>query len=86
MNCNIYKKDYKVKYCIGCELEKTDSELKDGYCPIHPNLKIEEIEEENFFFRFSKYQKPLLEFYEKNLQSYGRQFIGLHFWSAWTSC
>ncbi len=38
----------------------------DGKCPDHPNLNIEILEEENYFFRFSKYQKPLLEFYEKN--------------------
>lgn len=63
---DIYKKNYKVKYCIGCELEKTDSELVDGKCPIHPNRDIEIIEEENYFFKYSKYQKPLLDFYTKN--------------------
>lgn len=67
-NGDIYKKDYKIKYCVGCELEKTDSELENGKCPIHPNLEIEIIEEENYFFKFSKYQKPLLELYEKNPQ------------------
>lgn len=60
---DIYKKEYKVKYCVGCELEKTDSELEDGKCPIHPNRDIEIREEENYFFRWSKYQKPLLEYY-----------------------
>jgi methionyl-tRNA synthetase len=64
-NGDIYKKNYKVKYCVGCELEKTESELSDGKCPIHPNLELETIDEENYFFRFSKYQKPLLELYEK---------------------
>lgn len=63
---DIYKKLYKIKYCIGCELEKSDSELEDGKCPIHPNLEIESREEENYFFKWSNYQKPLLEFYEKN--------------------
>jgi methionyl-tRNA synthetase len=66
-NGDIYKKLYKIKYCVGCELEKTDSELVDGKCPLHPNLEIETIEEENYFFRFSKYQDALLGFYEKNL-------------------
>jgi methionyl-tRNA synthetase len=65
-NGDIYKKLYKTKYCVGCELEKTDSELVDGKCPLHPNQNLEIIEEENYFFKFSKYQKPLLEFYEKN--------------------
>ncbi len=66
-NGDIYKKNYKIKYCVGCELEKTDSELNEGgHCPLHPNQKLEIIEEENYFFRFSKFQKPLLDFYEKN--------------------
>ena len=66
-NGDIYKKIYKVKYCVGCELEKTESELDEqGHCLIHPHLNIELIDEENYFFRFSKYQKPLLDFYEKH--------------------
>lgn len=63
-NGDIYKKEYKVKYCVGCELEKTDSELENGKCPVHPNLELELIEEENYFFRFSKYGKKLLEIYD----------------------
>lgn len=63
---DIYKKLYKVKYCIGCELEKTDSELDDGKCPLHPNRELEIREEENYFFRWSRYQKPLLDFYDAN--------------------
>lgn len=62
----IYKKQYKIKYCVGCELEKTDSELVDGKCPIHPNRDIELIDEENYFFKFSEFQKPLLDLYKKN--------------------
>ena len=64
---DIYKKNYKMKYCIGCELEKTNSELNEkGQCPLHPDHEIETINEENYFFKFSKYQKQLLGFYEKN--------------------
>lgn len=62
----IYKKNYTTKYCVGCELEKTDSELVDDKCPIHPSLQIELIEEENYFFKFSEFQKPLLKLYEEN--------------------
>ena len=65
-NGDIYKKMYKVKYCVGCELEKTESELVDGKCPLHPNAELELIEEENYFFRFSKYQDKLLELYKNN--------------------
>lgn len=62
----IYKKKYQVKYCVGCELEKTDSELVNGKCSIHPNQDIELIDEENYFFKFSSFKKPLLDLYEKN--------------------
>lgn len=64
---DIYKKLYKVKYCVGCELEKTDSELNDnGRCPMHSNRDLDIREEENYFFRWSKYQEPLLSLYEAN--------------------
>ena len=65
---DIYKAKYKIKYCIGCELEKTDSELVDGKCPLHPNLTLEIREEENYFFRYSKYQDALLKLYKTNPQ------------------
>lgn len=63
---DIYKKNYQLKYCVGCELEKTDSELADGRCSIHPNLEIELINEENYFFRWSTYQKKLLKLYKEH--------------------
>lgn len=62
----IYKKNYEVKYCVGCELEKTDSELVDGKCPLHPKLEIELRNEENYFFKFSAFTEKLLKFYEEN--------------------
>src|SRR3989338_1105325 len=61
---DIYKKLYSVKYCVGCELEKTDSELENGRCPIHPNRELEFREEENYFFRFSNYTEKLKKFYD----------------------
>ena len=51
-NNDIYKKNYQVKYCVGCELEKTESELVDGKCPYHPGQELELIDEENFFLIF----------------------------------
>ena len=62
-NGDIYKKQYRVKYCVGCELEKTDSELVDDRCPLHPTKELEIREEENYFFRFSKYGAALLALY-----------------------
>jgi methionyl-tRNA synthetase len=60
----IYKKNYQSKYCVGCELEKTDSELVDGKCPIHPNKELEIIDEENYFFNFKKCEPLLKKLYE----------------------
>jgi methionyl-tRNA synthetase len=65
-NGDIYKKNYSVKYCVGCELEKTESELVDGECPLHPGKPLELIEEENYFFRWSRYQDKLLKLYDEN--------------------
>ncbi|MFN3188150.1 MAG: methionine--tRNA ligase [Candidatus Paceibacteria bacterium] len=63
---DIYKKEQTINYCVGCELEKTDSELVDGRCPFHPNKDLEIRSEENYFFRFSKYQEKLLDLYKNN--------------------
>jgi len=65
-NGDIEKRISKINYCSGCELEKTASELVNGVCPEHPNISLEEIEEENYFFKFSRYTKPLLDLYKKN--------------------
>lgn len=65
-NGDIYKKNYKIKYCVGCELEKQESELVEGRCTLHPNKDLEIREEENYFFRWSKYQQPLLQYYQQN--------------------
>ena len=63
---HIYKKPYKIKYCVGCELEKTESELSEqGQCPLHPNQELEMIKEDNYFFRFSAFQKKLLDLYNE---------------------
>ena len=64
-NGYIYKKNYSIKYCVGCELEKTESELVNGHCPLHPLQELELIEEENYFFKFSAFQKQLLALYDK---------------------
>lgn len=65
---DIYKARYQVKYCVGCELEKTDSELENGICPIHPKLTIEARDEENYFFRWSKYGEALSKKYADDPQ------------------
>jgi methionyl-tRNA synthetase len=66
-NGYIEKGVYTAKYCVGCELEKTDSDLVEGKCPLHPNKEIELIKEENYFFKFSdpRIQKALLSHMDK---------------------
>jgi methionyl-tRNA synthetase len=62
----IYKKNYQAKYCIGCELTKTDSDLINDECPIHPGKAIEYIDEENYFFKFSACEHFLKTLYADN--------------------
>lgn len=63
-NGYIYKDTYRTKYCVGCEDAKTDSELVNGECPLHPGREIELIDEENYFFKYSAFTEKLLAFYE----------------------
>lgn len=60
----IYKKNYKTKYCVGCEENKTESELINGRCSIHPNRELEIRDEENYFFKFSEFGDTLLALYD----------------------
>jgi methionyl-tRNA synthetase len=65
---DIYKKTYKGLYCIGCEQFYEKEELTDnGECVEHPGKKVEEVEEENYFFRLSKYQSFLEDLVEKDV-------------------
>lgn len=64
-NGDIYKKKYSGMYCVGCEEFKTEKDLIDGKCPQHDKAPIE-YAEENYFFKFSRYQQQLLELYKSN--------------------
>ncbi len=61
----ITKKNYSGLYCKGCELFKTGRDLVDGKCADHPNMTLEEISEENYFFKYSEFATQLLSLYEK---------------------
>jgi methionyl-tRNA synthetase len=62
---DIYEGQYEGWYCVGCEAFKQEKDLVNGFCPVHPTIKPDWIREKNWFFRLSKYQRPLLEHYER---------------------
>jgi len=62
---DIYKGEYEGYYCVGCAAYYTEKDLENGFCPIH-KTKVEKLKEESYFFKLSKYQKPLLDFYKRN--------------------
>ena len=63
---DIYKASYERAYCVGCESFKTPFEAKDGRCPLHPNKELQQVSEENYFFRASTYQDELLKVFHNN--------------------
>ncbi len=64
-NGDIYKKTYTGLYCVGCELFYEKNELNEkGECFEHPSKKLEEVSEENYFFKLSRYQKEIEEILE----------------------
>ena len=62
-NGDIYKGAYKGKYCTPCESFWTESQLVDGCCP-DCGRPVHDAEEEAYFFRLSKYAKPVQELLE----------------------
>ena len=64
-NGDIYKKKYKGYYCSGCEAFVTEKDLIDGKCPNH-NKEPELVEEENYFFKLSKYLDKVKKVIEKD--------------------
>ncbi len=63
---DVYKGSYEGHYCRPCERFVPEKELTDEkICPIH-KLPLEWLEEENYFFRLSKYQDRLLEHFHEN--------------------
>ncbi len=54
---------YEGPYCVSCEAYYAESELVDGDCPVH-RRPVELFREDNYFFNLSRYQQPLLDWYE----------------------
>lgn len=64
---DIYKKTYTGLYCVGCELFYEKQELNEkGECFEHPGKPLDEVSEENYFFKLSKYEKQITELIEKD--------------------
>ncbi len=62
---DIYKKSYKGLYCSGCEVFKREKDLVEGKCPDH-GKEPEKVEEENYFFRLSRYSEEIRKLIEKD--------------------
>jgi methionyl-tRNA synthetase len=57
---DIYEGVYEGWYCVGCEAFKQEKDLVGGQCPLHLTTP-QWIKEKNYFFRLTKYQRPLLD-------------------------
>ena len=66
---DIYEAEYDGMYCVGCEETKTEDDIVvDGdrkLCKIH-QTPVERVKEKNYFFRLSRYEKQLLDWYDTN--------------------
>jgi methionyl-tRNA synthetase len=64
---DIYKSKYIGWYCTGDEAFFTETEVKElkGICPNH-NTPFEKIEEENYFFKLSAYERQIAKKIESN--------------------
>ncbi len=62
---DIYFGSYGGYYCFGCERFLTEKEIADGKCPEH-GREPRYIEEKNYFFKMSKYQKWLIDHIKDN--------------------
>jgi methionyl-tRNA synthetase len=63
---DIYLNQQEGWYCVSCEEFKDERELLPGKrCPIHASKEVEWRDEENYFFRLSRYQDQLLALYQE---------------------
>jgi methionyl-tRNA synthetase len=62
---DIYQGHYEGWYCESCEAFYTEKDLVDDHCPNH-QAKPKWLQEENYFFRLSRFQEPLLKLYEEH--------------------
>lgn len=63
---DIYKGSYKGLYCTPCESYWTEHQLDENGCCPDCHRPVQEVSEEAYFFKISKYADRLLDFIEKN--------------------
>ena len=64
---------YSGLYCVACEAYFTEEEIDNGNCPIHKR-PVEHVEEENYFFRLSRFEDRLLKWYADHPNSISPHF------------
>lgn len=62
----IYEGTFEGKYCEGCEEYKTDKNLVNEKCPLHPNREIILTSETNYFFKWSAFKEYLKQIFDEN--------------------
>lgn len=97
-NGDIYQWDYEGLYCVWCEAFKKESDLVPAtgeyewivkwtmVCPDHPNRQLDKIKEKNWFFRLSKYEDKLKEYYASHddfVQPHHRYNEVISFTNGW---
>jgi methionyl-tRNA synthetase len=63
---DLEKRKYAGWYCAGCEAFKTKKEVVNKKCPTHPTTPVEWIEDENYFFKLSKYTSFLKKYLKEH--------------------
>lgn len=83
-NGDIYPSEYEGWYCESCEAYYVEEDLVDGKCPNHPTKTPVWTKEKNYYFRWSKYQQWLLDYYDQHPEfvqpakwlEYVKDFVG----------
>lgn len=56
---------YEGLYCVPCEAYYVEDDLNNGNCPDH-GIPVERVKEENYFFRLSRFEQRLLDYYAEH--------------------
>jgi methionyl-tRNA synthetase len=62
---DIYMGTYEGLYCVGCEAFKTETEIVNGHCTLHPNAELQHVSEQNYYFKLSAYRDQILALFDQ---------------------